>query len=164
MPKKLRTIAKNTDKGRRQRSKKIDISLKKVGKKKPKRWDHWNAWFLFQAKSQNTRGKTYDVMIQTIEDVGVTEDNWKSIAKGNIPMSVHCGCPDFKYRLEVALNKAGNSMIRDSNGKNPDITNPHMKAFLCKHALAAYDLLQKVVRQTDFENVKDIKTQKYYNK
>lgn len=164
MPKKLRTIARNTDKGRRKRSKKIDIQLDKIGKKSPRRYDHWNVWFLFTAKSQTDPGKKYEVIIQTIEDVGITKDNWKQLANGNIPMSVHGDCPDFTYRLEKSLQDKGNSMIRDSNGKRPDITNPEMKAYLCKHCLAAYDLLKKIVRKTDLESIEDIRTKDYYNK
>lgn len=164
MPKKLRTIAKNTDKGRRKRSKKIDIQFKSVSKKKPKRWDHWNVWFLFEAKSQTTSGKKYEVIIQTIEDVGITADNWEDIAKGTIPMSVSCTCPDWTFRSEVANQRAGNSMIKTSNGKLPDVTNPDMKQFLCKHALAAYNLLKKIIRRTDLENIDDVRTRDYYNK
>lgn len=163
-PKKLRTMAGNTDDGRKSRSKKIDIQLNSVSKKFVERYDHWNVFFMFEAQSQSDPGKSYSVIIQTIEDVGINEDNWKQLAKGNIPMSCSCECKDFVFRQEYALAQSENSMIKNSNGKYPDVTNPDLKKYVCKHILAAYDLLKKVVRQTDFEDIQDIEEQDYYDK
>jgi hypothetical protein len=78
-------------------------------------------------------------------------------------MIVTCTCPDFKYRWEVANQRKGNSMLLQSNGNLPVITNPKMKQWMCKHALAAYDRLKTLVRNTSLNDITDIQTKNYYD-
>ena len=78
-------------------------------------------------------------------------------------MMVNCSCPDFKYRQEVALNKVGNAMIRDSNGAMPVITNPKMIPYLCKHSLACFKRVKELVRKYNISNIDDIRTKNYYD-
>ena len=51
---------------------------------------------------------------------------------------VHCSCPFFKYNLEVALAKTGNSSVIKSNGDLPVVRNPDMIPYLCKHINKSY--------------------------
>lgn len=60
-------------------------------------------------------------------------------------LNVHvaCSCPDFMFRWEYALAKAGAAVIHYSNGDTADATNPDNRPGLCKHLLALRALVKK---------------------
>ena len=51
-------------------------------------------------------------------------------------VKVTCGCDDFKYTWEYALNHAGAADIIHCNGEPPEEKNPQMIPGLCKHLIA----------------------------
>lgn len=53
------------------------------------------------------------------------------------PCWVHCDCEYFLYYLEVALAARGSSNVITSNGAFPQVRNPRMRPYLCKHLLRA---------------------------
>lgn len=58
---------------------------------------------------------------------------------------VWCGCKDFTFRCEVALAIRGSSVVVNSNGMLPKMTNPNAVPQLCSHALA---FLEKCVAES----------------
>lgn len=53
------------------------------------------------------------------------------------PVWVWCDCAMFKFYLETVLNDLGSSVIENSNGEQPNVTNPMKIPYLCKHLYKA---------------------------
>lgn len=77
-------------------------------------------------------GQTYDVVIKLY---GKPMKDGRM--KPNNRAWVHCTCPYFLYYNEVALAARGSSEVISSNGALPNIRNPRMKPYLCKHLFRA---------------------------
>lgn len=80
--------------------------------------------------------------------------------KADTPVWVWCSCPFFTYTLEVVLAKFNSSTIRLSNGMLPQVRNPKMVPYLCKHLVRAS--VDAVKQQKDLakKRVEELKKQK----
>jgi hypothetical protein len=58
----------------------------------------------------------------------------------NIRIKVSCSCESFLFKSEYALNYYQASVIHFSNGQPPNVTNPGLIPFACKH-------LEKILMQ-----------------
>lgn len=58
-------------------------------------------------------------------------------------VKVSCSCADFMYRAEVALSRAGAADVYYSNGEMPEVTNPRLIPYICKHLVAFRILLKQ---------------------
>ncbi len=56
-----------------------------------------------------------------------------------------CSCPDFLYRQEVALHKKKAAEIEYSNGELPNVTNPLMIPYMCKHCVSVYNKIEHLL-------------------
>ena len=59
------------------------------------------------------------------------------------PLTVACTCDYFTFVCEVALQKKGAAIIKQSNGERPDIKNPKMRPSPCKHIYKLLTLILK---------------------
>ena len=55
----------------------------------------------------------------------------------NTPVWVWCDCEYFLYYLEVVLSELGSSVVENSNGEQPNVTNLMKIPYLCKHLYKA---------------------------
>ena len=53
------------------------------------------------------------------------------------PVWVWCSCENFKFVLETVLSGLDSSSIKNSNGEQPNVTNPLKIPYLCKHLFKA---------------------------
>ncbi len=130
--KKLTTLKKTTDKGRKERSDKVHIkhitTILDAGK--------YIREYLYETYTE-TKSK-YRTSIRSI-----SPEN-PDLKGGAGDVIVSCSCPDFMYRWEVALAVKNAAKVKYSNGAYPKITNPKGKTSICKHLVAiAEDVLIK---------------------
>lgn len=60
-----------------------------------------------------------------------------------VRVKVQCTCEFFLFSCEYALYKQGAADIHFSNGKRPNIRNPHRIPFVCKHLYRALLILKE---------------------
>lgn len=151
MPK-FSTILKKTDLERKRKALKLNVEFKTVLKFAAAK-DTFRIHFVYDVHSQTISGKKYRVDIRTSPKLGITENNWKHLATGNISLIANCSCPDFKYRWEAVLWKSQAARKLVSDGSMPDITNPKYKKSFCKHIVAAHKTLNIYVKKTNFSKL-----------
>lgn len=69
--------------------------------------------------------------------------NQSKLSINNCRVHVSCDCDFFLYYCEVALFRIGSASIIYSNGKAPNVTNPRMIPFCCKHL---YVVMKKLIQ------------------
>lgn len=109
---------------------------------KDERGDHK----VYRAKAKTTRGPRKIKRSGNIYDVVVKiygKPRRDGVIKPQNRAWVHCSCPYFLYYNEVALAARGSSDVMTSNGALPNIRNPRMKPYLCKHLFAATRIAPK---------------------
>lgn len=149
----VKTLLTRTDKIRHDRKKKHPV-IAKINKA-TLAMDESGLFMLLTGRSADllthktlhgSRRKVYGVLAKLYFD-----DDGKTIK--NPRCFCHCGCDDFKFRSEVALAIRGSSVIVNSNGAFPKITNPTARPQLCKHMLAFLEKCMNYVNKN-----KNIKT------
>lgn len=138
-----KSILSNTDDGRKKRAKKVKFnrfkkytpSTTKVDEPLPKDWKRYEYECLSAEKTQNRKHQGYFVV-----------DGKKSIR------AVFCSCADHQFRQRYALDDGREAGVDTKNtyknftdieshapytGDFPDIMNPKLNKFLCKHMFAA---------------------------
>lgn len=73
----------------------------------------------------------------------VVASNDASMRLHEAPLVVACTCDYFTFVCEVALQKKGAAVIKQSNGARPKITNPQLQPSPCKHLFKLLTLIQK---------------------
>jgi hypothetical protein len=110
---------------------------------------------VYRARAKTTRGRARDPKRKSGAKVKLSGDTYELVIKMyGKPMKdgtmkpnnrawVHCTCPYFLYYNEVALAARGSSEVISSNGALPNIRNPRMKPYLCKHLFRAATVAPK---------------------
>ncbi len=130
----LKQMAHRTSAARKVRAENVKIIGIKTG------WNDDGLGFVaartYTKRKPNSRGKMVTVKNPVKHTSVITFINKK------LKCSVSCSCGDNLYRWEVANTLKGASDIEYSNGEMPFITNPKLRASLCKHLLALYWAIQ----------------------
>lgn len=148
----LNKVLKNTDPIRKSKAKQIESKLSTVLKFNTQAGTRFH--FKVRTESQSGEVAHYNVDFRTPVGYGITEDNWKTIGRGNISIFANCDCPDFKYRWETVLHRRNSARRITSNGNFPDIMNPTGKLSTCKHILSAWPIVKEYIAKKDFNKLK----------
>lgn len=73
----------------------------------------------------------------------VVASNNANLKLHEAPLTVACTCDYFTFVCEVALQKKGAAIVKQSNGARPKITNPQLVPSPCKHLFKLLTLIQK---------------------
>lgn len=136
--KKTKTIRKNSDVGRKRRSKNVKIlELKKITSKKNKNLQDGDVLYKFKVESaEKIQGKVHRGYVILDKNENVKD--------------LYCSCNDWKYKWRKAFELIGIAKEEvlqkeyqdDFNGAVADIRNPKNKKHLCKHLQAVFDELK----------------------
>lgn len=71
----------------------------------------------------------------------------------DLPCSVDCGCPDYKFKWAYANNDKdsspmGSNSLNKCNGSTPNMTNPYLTPGLCKHLLSLQTYLKTKLEES----------------
>lgn len=131
-------ILRGADAPRLQRSKDKRIIVKFMGV------TEMRGWLRFDVTSQYTPGKHYLVYIKLKDAKDIKylkefkkRDIIRLLLNGNL--SMHCSCPDWKYRMSYQSYQMGYGLFKEL--RYPHIANPKLAGTVCKHCLAVLRLI-----------------------
>lgn len=129
----IHTLYKRTDSQRKMLARYVRVFSLKTG--------YANGLGFVAAKTQSVkRFDHYGHLVPVKVAERVSYVTMITFIDSKLNVKVSCSCGDLTYRWETALHvrwKAAD--IEYSNGELPNVTNPQMRASLCKHLCALYE-------------------------